>query len=77
MDCYQNKQPGPLTNARQVGEGRHLITFQTATEPAQHAGRLGLQVGQTLHLRKDSWGGESEEGENTGAGEGVKSWQLH
>lgn len=34
FDYYQNKQPSPLTNARQVGEGRHLITFQTATEPA-------------------------------------------
>lgn len=50
---YQYKQPGPLANSRQVGEGRHLVALQTATEPAQHAGRLGLQVGQTLHLRKD------------------------
>lgn len=47
---YQNQQPGPLTDARQVGERRDLLPSQTAAEPAENTGRLCPQVGRTLNL---------------------------
>ena len=53
---YQNQQPGPLTDARQVGERWDLLPSQTATEPAEDTGGLCPQVGRKLHLTGQGWG---------------------